>query len=178
MDEERTTAEAGTGEPSASGNPPTQALEAPRQAPHEAGPQGGCLSRITAPVFDEIRRTMAGVLEKRKRTAAERLGSVAKGLRQVSQEVEQQNVLVSRLAGAAAGKAEDLSETIRERKIEEIARSAGDYLKKRPALVLGGGILAGFVIARLLRTAPGILQERGARERPPVEPPSEASGVH
>jgi hypothetical protein len=141
-----------------SGSPPSNAPSppGPGQSPTGSGSRGNggnFISRYADNIWRDLRQTVLDALEKRKRTAADRLGILGSGLRQVSEDLETRNRAAGRLAGAAAGKMENLSATVRDRRVDDLAKSAGEYARSHPGVIFAGGIAAGFILATVARSS-------------------------
>lgn len=108
---------------------------------HEGG------ATIKTAVTDELDRRKAGI-------GAE-IRTLAETLRHAADEQSQKaatgvGAAPSSLLGHGAGLLEDLGAGLEGRSVNDITRSVSDYARNNPALFIGGCILAGLAVGRLL----------------------------
>jgi len=83
--------------------------------------------------------------------AADAVANLARGAREVADGIEDQSPQVAGVVRTAADGVERLSGQIRDRDIGDLINAVTDFTRRRPAVALGCGVLAGIVLTRLLR---------------------------
>ncbi len=100
------------------------------------------------------RAKVQSLISERKSQAAERINAVSGAFRSVSQQLRDQNQgAIAQYADQAAKNVDRLSGYLQEHDAEEIITEVEAFVRKRPALVLGGAIAAGFLLARFLKSS-------------------------
>jgi hypothetical protein len=96
-------------------------------------------------------KTMA---ERRKERTSERLGSVAKALRDAGRQLRGQDQRTAAVVTEKiADRIERLSGKFRSKDVEEIAGDVERAVRQRPALAFGVALVAGFFLVRMLRNS-------------------------
>lgn len=131
---------------------------------HEGG------ATIKTAVTDELDRRKAGV-------GAE-IRTLAETLRHAADEQAQKagsgvGAAPSSLLGHGAGLLEDLSNGLERQSVNDITRSVSDYARNNPAIFIGGCILAGLAVGRLLTAS----EQRG-NATSSYRPTSSATGTN
>lgn len=113
-------------------------------------------ARDTARSFTESAR--AGVeaqAERQRQAAAGELGGIARALRKTADEVQGQSsyLPLDRFARQAADKLDDLSNSLQGSDFRSAVRRLESYTRDQPGVVLGGAIIAGFLLARFMRAS-------------------------
>ncbi len=113
----------------------------------------------------EVRQLMGEAKEKAKSALADQKGviaeqvdSMAHALRMTAHQLDEQNKdTIARYADWAADSLDNLSNTLRERDLDSLIGQVSDFARRRPAAVIGGAMVAGFLLSRFLKssTAPG-----------------------
>lgn len=126
-------------------------------------PTGG-LETTAREVADEVGQTAetraASLLDQ----ASTTVESVALAVRSATDELRGQQPQVARLGDVAADKAEATATYLREHQPREILDAAQRAAREAPIAVIGGGLLLGFAVGRLLRTASGTPGTKGGRD--------------
>jgi ABC-type transporter Mla subunit MlaD len=91
--------------------------------------------------------------EDKKREAAEQVESVARVIDSVAEQVERVVPPASEYVRGVSEQIHRVSETLRDRSVDEIMDDVRYYAQQRPGLVLGGCLLAGFGLARFLKAS-------------------------
>ena len=124
-------------------------------------PAGG-LETTAREVADEVGQTAetraASLLDQ----ASTTVENVALAVRNATDELRGQQPQVARLGDAAADKAEATATYLREHQPREILDAAQRAARQAPIAVIGGGLLLGFALGRLLRTASGTPDTQGS----------------
>ena len=85
---------------------------------------------------------------------AEQAEKIASALRNMGEEFEHQDQRAfSGYAKTLAGYSDTLSDNLREKDLSQVMREAQDFGRRQPALVVGGAVATGFLLARFLRSS-------------------------
>ncbi len=111
--------------------------------------------------LDAARKHAADYAESRKAGAAQSVEEVAHSLRESGRAFEDTPHIRAFVDSAAAG-LEDLASDIRDRDFADLYAEVEDFARRRPAAVAAGAGIAGFLVARFLKSS---ADRRAAREQ-------------
>lgn len=107
----------------------------------------------------ERARAMAG---EQKNLAADRVTGFADALRHASSDLDEQGQsLVSGVVRQAADGLERVSGAMRSNDMDDLVGSIEDFARRQPAVFIGSAVLAGFGIARFMKSSSERRRERG-----------------
>jgi F0F1-type ATP synthase membrane subunit b/b' len=107
----------------------------------------------------ERARSMAG---EQKNLAADRVTGFADALRHASSDLDQQGQsVVSGVVRQAADGLERVSGAMRSNDVDDLVGSIEDFARRQPAVFIGSAVLAGFGIARFMKSSSERRRERG-----------------
>lgn len=107
--------------------------------------------RLKTDAAPTLMNSVTGELERRKDGLSAELRSLAETLRHASDEQSgKDSIQASGLIGHGAQLVEDLSRGLEGRSVNEIGQSLSGYARGNPAVFIGGCLLAGLAIGRLL----------------------------
>jgi hypothetical protein len=121
---------------------------------------------ITSSISDKARSDIAQAAEsakaealriagQQKEAGADRIGEVAGAVHGAARSLESGMPQVASYVHDAAVRLEDAARTLRTRNIDDLMDDVGRFARSQPALFFGGAMLAGFALARFLKsTAP------------------------
>jgi hypothetical protein len=95
----------------------------------------------------------AAYAERKKAQGAARIDSVADAVHRAASEMESKMPTAAHYVHEAAAGLEQASAVLRNRRIEDLARSIEKFARERPAAFLGGAVLAGFALSRFLKSS-------------------------
>jgi methyl-accepting chemotaxis protein len=99
------------------------------------------------------KQSLRSYAEQHKTLGAEQLDGVARAAHRAAHEVEEQMPAVARSVHQAAERVEAASSSLREQSPDELLETVGSFARSRPAIFFGGAVLAGFALARFLKTS-------------------------
>jgi hypothetical protein len=120
----------------------------------------GTASDLAGAALDQGRTLLSSA--RRKDDAAESVASFATSLRKSGEAFEDQENIRAFVASAADG-LEQLAGTIRERSFQEIYDDVETFARNRPVAVGAVSLLAGFLLARFIKSSAQGMAEAGAR---------------
>ena len=107
----------------------------------------------------ERARSMAG---EQKNQAAERLTGFASALRSASSDLDEQGqTIVSGFVRQAADGLEHFSGAVRRNDVDDLLGGIEDFARRQPAVFIGSAVLAGFGIARFMKSSSERRRSRG-----------------
>lgn len=119
------------------------AMEAAERARHEA-----------RQLMGEAKERAKSALADQKGVIAEQVDGMAHALRMTAHQLDEQNKgTVARYADWAADGLDRLSNSLRERDLDSLIGQASDFARRRPAAVIGGAMVAGFLLSRFLKSS-------------------------
>jgi hypothetical protein len=137
-----------------------------REAAHEAGDDAG-IRALAAELLAALRDAAIARLEAHKQLAAEQTADIGDAVQRFGRSVDQtEGKVVNRYCDRAAAWIMQLSQTMRERRLGQIAADAEDFARRRPVWFMLAALGAGFAAGRLLMAA----AERERRQAPASPP--------
>lgn len=91
-----------------------------------------------------------GAAADQKDMLAEELGSVARAVSRVAEELRNEKAATAGYASSIAGGMRRLSENMRDKDVDELIGMAQDFGRRQPATFMGAAALAGFAASRFL----------------------------
>jgi hypothetical protein len=107
------------------------------------------LAEAAAPVKAQAR----DFAERQKRAGAEQIGGVARAVHGAAEKLEEDLPFAAEYVRQAADSLEGAADTLQQKSVDDIARSVADFARQQPVAFLGGAVLAGFVLARFLKSS-------------------------
>jgi hypothetical protein len=112
----------------------------------------------TAHLATDAREEIQGLVRRRKEGVAAHLGGVAAALRDAGRRLEMEGGEglgedLQDYAESAAQRVELASDYVRGHEIGEMVRDFEEIAREHPAVFLGGSLLAGFLVARFLKSS-------------------------
>jgi hypothetical protein len=108
-----------------------------------------------------------GFLNMQVTAGADMVGHVVDSARMAAENLERDAPQLAGLVRSVADRAEEFSQDLRGRTVEDLIRTASDLTRKQPALVFGLACLAGFLAFRVLKSRPPRLPQGGVASLPP-----------
>ena len=106
-------------------------------------------------VADEAGRTLEVTTTRTMSQVGDVLHQVADAVRQSSESLKAERPEVGRFISTAADKLDEAATFVSQRQPTELVDEAQQLARRQPALVIGGGLVAGLLIGRVLRSAGG-----------------------
>jgi vacuolar-type H+-ATPase subunit E/Vma4 len=170
--------------------PPGSARSAPHgevaadEAKAAAQQAGSAARRAAEDLADRARDAAEGVKERartaaseQKNQAAERLSGFAEALRTASSDLDQRGQSVaSGFVRQAADGLDHVSGAVRSRDLDDLVATVESFARRQPVVFLGSAVLAGFGLARFVKSSAERRRERGYGYEPsrPYDPEQQA----
>lgn len=91
--------------------------------------------------------------EQQKRMGAGQIDGVARAVHRAAEEIEGQLPRVARSVHQAASRLDAASSSLRDRSVDELLTSFGDFARSQPWVLFGGAVLTGFALSRFLKSS-------------------------
>lgn len=117
----------------------------------------------TSDVFANVSDEVSHAIDKEKQRGAESVLGIARAITTAAEELDQQSPALAGHLKTAARSIESLSKGIKDRNLRELTDEAGNLARRQPAVFFAGAVLAGFTLARFLKSTP-------PRQAPPESP--------
>ncbi len=103
---------------------------------------------------EEGRRRGKGILEEQKSGVSDSVQRFSSALEKAAHDLEEDQPLSAKIFRNGAEALNNFSRTLRERDTETLYHQAQDFTRRQPALMIGGAIVGGFILLRLLKSSP------------------------
>ncbi|GAB2786138.1 hypothetical protein GCM10027040_10270 [Halomonas shantousis] len=151
-----------TGEPKRSSDERVEksarTVEASAQAKQQAGQVKERAKAYAHHQSHEARRQATGIVEqqveRQKEMAADQVGGVAKAVHSMADQFDEQGQASwARYAHDLAGNVDEFSGTLRERDAATLISQTKALGRRRPALFVGGAVMAGILLSRFVKSS-------------------------
>jgi len=119
------------------------------------GTESTSLSDAASNVAGEAGKTIEQTAADSMSQVSDVLHQVADAVRQASQNLQTDQPQVGRFISAGADKLDEAASYVGQRRPTEIMDGAQSFARRQPAVVIGGGLVAGLLLGRVLRNAGG-----------------------
>ena len=109
--------------------------------------------RAAADAAFTITDTIKDLLDRQVGAGAAKVGQLASSVSLAADDLEQASPMASKLVRGLAQTIDNYGQDLQGKTLEQLARSASDYTRRKPALVFGFAALAGFVAFRTFKNA-------------------------
>jgi hypothetical protein len=121
---------------------------------HKAKDQARELGQQAKETLDHAKDSVRATATKQKDAAAERMDGVAHALMSASDDLRAGGQeFAAGYVKQAAGGLERVSDAVRDRDIDDLIGTVEDFARRQPVAFLGGAVVAGFGLARLMKSS-------------------------
>jgi hypothetical protein len=115
----------------------------------------------------DVRQRARSVATDQKNAAAHRMEGVAHALRRASDDLRDQGQpMVAEYSRHVAEGLESFADSLGKRNVDELVEGVEDFARTRPVAFLGGAAVAGFALARFMKSSAARRQRRTDRSQP------------
>ena len=136
----------------------------------EAKDQVGQLADQAKAEVDKATQKVKGIAAEQKDFLAAQIGGVADAMERVAADLEASNGSSAHYARIIADNAEKLSDTVRDKDVEQILGMAEDFGRRQPAAFIGAAALLGFAASRFLLASRKRAEEQAVAVETEEEP--------
>jgi hypothetical protein len=144
----------GSHSPSASQDMRAKAGDTASKIADAAREAGGQAKQAASSLASDATKQAKGFLNMQVTAGADMVGHVVDSARIAADNLDQDAPQLAGLVRSAADRAEEFSQDLRGRTVEDLIKTASDFTRKQPALVFGLASLAGFLAFRIFKSAP------------------------
>lgn len=119
---------------------------------------GGQLQQAATGLIDQAARTADAQASTRMTMVGDTIDGIARAIDDASQNLREQQPELADLTSTAATKLQEAATYLRDHSASEALDGVQQYARRQPALVVGGGLLAGLLLGRFLRTGASVAQ--------------------
>ena len=110
------------------------------------------LQEAASGIMDQAGRTAASQASMTMTRVSETLDQVARAVREGGSQVRRDRPEIAGIADTVAGQVQQASTYLREHDAQTVLTEMEQFARRQPALVVGGGLVAGIILGRLLRS--------------------------
>jgi hypothetical protein len=145
------------------GSQTQSAKETAEHLGERAKEKGGELKRQAERAADDMRHRAQSVATDQKNAAASRMEGIAHALRSASDDLQGRGQpMIAEYSRHVAEGLESMADSLGRRDVHDLVGSVEDFARARPVAFLGGAMVAGFALARFMKSSSGRRQERAA----------------
>jgi len=116
--------------------------------------KAGDLKRQAEQAADDMRHRARSAAMDQKNAAASRMEGVAHALRTASDDLQSQGQpMIAEYSRHVAEGLESMADSLGKRDVDELVGSVEDFARARPVAFLGGAVVAGFALARFMKSS-------------------------
>lgn len=139
------------------------AADAAKKAASEARPAADALkdqagqaaqdakSTVSA-LAEEARTRLSEIVDQQKTAGADQVAGVARAAKSAAGDLRRTSPQLARLVESAAASVDHVAEDIRSHDISDVISTVSDFGRRQPVALFGGAVLAGFLLARFLKS--------------------------
>jgi hypothetical protein len=119
----------------------------------ESGSLGHEVQDKAQEAAEPLKEKARGAAEAQKQAGADQLASLGAAVHGAASEVSKELPQAAAYIHSAADSLQSASSALRERSAEDIVNGFNDFARKQPAAAFAGAVLAGFALARFLKSS-------------------------
>jgi hypothetical protein len=119
---------------------------------------GQQLQQAASGLIDQATRTAEAQASTTMTRAGDALESVARAIRTVSEDLRENQPQIAGFADTAAEQVDSAATYLRERQAGEALQNIQEMARRQPVVVVGGGLMLGLLVGRLLRSGASEMQ--------------------
>jgi hypothetical protein len=140
--------------------------------------KAGDLKRQAERAADDMRQRARSAATDQKNVAASRMEGIARALRTASDDLQTQGQpTVAEYSRHVADGLDSIAESLGRRDVDDLVGSVQDFARARPVAFLGGAVVAGFALARFMKSSSTRRHERATASVPDFPHSSTGAGT-
>jgi hypothetical protein len=121
----------------------------------------GDAKRSAGNMINQAKERASSMAQEQKQSAAQRIGRYGSALRDSARSVEQEDPNIAYFANSAAERIDRIADYLRSTDLDGLRRDAEDLARRRPALFMGGMLLAGLVVGSIIKVSATTARDEG-----------------
>jgi hypothetical protein len=126
---------------------------------------GGQLQQAATGLMDQAARTADAQASTRMTMVGDTLDGIAQAIDDAAERLREQQPELAGLTATAADRLQAAATYLRDHNASEALQGVQQYARQQPALVVGGGLLAGLLLGRFLRAGASVAQAESRQRR-------------
>lgn len=119
-----------------------------------AGQHANEAKNVVSDIANEARNKVSEIVDQQKSMGADKLSGISRAVHSAASDLEEQNPQVARLVHDAAATVDGFAGNLRDRSLGDVVASVSDFARKQPVAFFAASVLAGFVLARFVKSEP------------------------
>jgi hypothetical protein len=136
-----------------------RASEQSGERPHDFAAAAGEMKSTAREAAGHLAEETRGFAEEQKQAGADNVGRLGRAIHGAADQLAKELPQAAGFVHSAADALQRSSSALRERSIEDMVSGFGDFARRQPAAAFAGSVLAGFALARFLKSS-GPRQDR------------------
>ncbi len=121
----------------------------------------GDAKRSASNMIDQAKERASTMAQEQKQSAAQRIGRCGSALRDSARSVEQEDPNIAYFANSAAERIERVADYLRSTDLDGLRHDAEDLARRRPALFMGGMLVAGLIVGSIIKASASAARDEG-----------------
>jgi hypothetical protein len=156
----------------------TEAKEKAEDVAARAKEKAGDLKRQAARAADDMRQRARTAATDQKNVAASRMEGIAHALRTASDDLQTRGQpMFAEYSRHVAEGLESMAQSLGRRDVDDLVGNVEDFARARPVAFLGGAVVAGFALARFMKSSSTRRYERSTASTPDFPHSSTGAGT-
>ena len=118
----------------------------------QAGQAADEAKTTVSAVADEAKARLAQIVDDQKAVGADQVAGFARAAYTAAGDLRQSSPQLAKLVESAADRVDGIADEIRDSNLYEILESLSAFGRRQPAVLFGGAVLAGFLLARFVKS--------------------------
>lgn len=131
----------------------------------KAAQQADDARNLVSNLASEARNKVSEIVDQQKKAGADRLTGISRAAQNAAGELEQQNPQVARLVRDAASTVDQFAGDLRSSDLGDIVATLSSFARKQPVAFFAASVVAGFALARFVKSEPIAVEEEPPRTR-------------
>ena len=130
-----------------------------------AADQVGEARGVVSNMANEAKNKISEIVDQQKTAGADRLASLSRAAQHAAGDLDEQNPQVAKLVRDAASSVDKFAGDLRSSSLSDVVESVTGFARKQPVAFFAASVLAGFVLARFVKSEPAPVVEEMPRRK-------------
>lgn len=120
---------------------------------------------VVSNMANEAKSKISEIVDQQKTAGADRLASLSRAAQNAAGDLDEQNPQVAKLVRDAASSVDKFAGDLRSSSLSDVVESVSGFARKQPVAFFAASVLAGFVLARFVKSEPAPVVEDMPRRK-------------
>ena len=120
---------------------------------------------VVSNMANEAKTKISEIVDQQKTAGADRLASLSRAAQNAAGDLDEQNPQVAKLVRDAASSVDKFAGDLRSSSLSDVVESVAGFARKQPVAFFAASVLAGFVLARFVKSEPAPVVEELPRRK-------------